>query len=468
MDNLKKMKSQTREDPLFVKRGGERGAALLTMLLVAILLLSAGLALLTSTSLSTTNAIDSTAEMQAYAAAEAGLDAALYVLRGKKTPHASLPAGTKMNFVNAAKPATSNKGDDPQVNISRLSGWLTGPTGLSLYTYQNPSDSTDWRVPLTSSYSPNTGIAYKITIIDPDDPGLIAARKITTVAGYKPTRLLIQSEGYGPKGAIKRLEIVIEHGAFDFEPKQLISAPGQGMVADFGNSDPVKYSGIDHGVPPLGSIPMIAVDSTSVETIQTEIDALDDDQVDPDTADRLTGDNTPPFVRSPDDARAFLNLMRGIASNIPCENPSQCSTGRLFPNQDAADDAGDFGTPTNWKTTFIDNYGGEAVKLGPGHQGSGLLIVTGALETNGTTDFQGVILVLGAGTVLRKGGGDGVIGGAIVIAKFDPNDPNNDTFGAPSFVVDGGGNSKFVYNSVSVRNALEATGFRVMGVREYH
>jgi type II secretory pathway pseudopilin PulG len=462
MFTFKKMKSQIREEQLFAKRGSERGAALLTMLLVAILLLSAGLALLTSTSLSTTNAIDSTAEMQAYAAAEAGLDAALYVLRGNVSPHAPLLAGTKMNFVNAAKPATSNKTGDPQVNISRLSGWLT-------YTYQNASDSTDWRVPLTSSYSPNSGLAYKITIIDPDDTGLIATRKITTVAGYKPTRLLIQSEGYGPKGAVKRLEMVIEHGAFDFEPKQLISAPGgPGIALNFGSSDPVKYSGIDHGVPPAISIPMIAVDPTNVETVQGKIDALDDDQVEPDTAAALTADNTAPFIRTADEARAFLTLMRGIASNIQCDDPDACSTGRLFPNQDAANAAGDFGTPTNWKTTFIDNYGGDAVKLGPGHQGSGLLIVTGALETNGTTDFQGVILVLGAGTVLRKGGGDGVIGGAIVIANFDPTDPNDDTFGAPSFIVDGGGNSQFVYNSVSVRNALEATGFRVLGVREYH
>jgi hypothetical protein len=401
--------------------------------------------------------------MQAYAAAEAGLDAALHVLRGNVNPDASLPAGTKMNFVNAAKPTTSNKGADPQVNISRLSGWLT-------YTYQNASDSTDWRVPLTSSYSPNTGIAYKITITDPDDPGLIATRKITTVPGYKPTRLLIQSEGYGPKGAVKRLEMAIEHGAFDFEPKQLISAPGgPGIAADFGSSDPVEYSGIDHGVPPAASIPMIAVDTTNVETVQGKIDALDDDQVEPDTATALTADNTAPFLRSADDARAFLNLMRGVASNIKCEDPDACSTGRLFPSQDAVEDAGeDFGTATSWKTTFIDNYGGDPVELGPGHQGSGLLIVTGALETNGTTDFQGVILVLGAGRVLRKGGGDGVIGGAIVIASFDPTDPNDDTFGAPSFIVDGGGTSKFVYNSVSVRNALEATGFRVLGVREYH
>jgi hypothetical protein len=160
--------------------------------------------------------------------------------------------------------------------------------------------------------------------------------------------------------------------------------------------------------------------------------------------------------------------MRGVASNIKCEDPDECSTGRLFPSQDAADDAGDFGTSTNWKTTFIDNYGGDPVELGPGPQGSGLLIVTGELETNGTTDFQGVILVLGAGKITRKGGGEGVIGGAIVIANFDPTDPDDDTFGAPNFTTIGGGTSKLLYNSVSVRNALEATGFRVLGVREYH
>lgn len=458
MDNLKKMKSQILEEQLFVKRSGERGAALLTMLLVAILLLSAGLALLTSTSLSATTAIDSTAEMQAYAAAEAGLDAALYVLRGNVNPDASLPAGTKMNFLNAAKPATSNKGDDPQVNISRLSGWLT-------YTYQNASDSTDWRVPLTSSYSPNTGIAYKITITDPDDPGFI---KITTVDGYKPTRLLIQSEGYGPKGAVKRLEMIVEHGAFDFDPPATITAPGgPGITLALGNSEKVSYTGIDQADPPVAPIPMLAVDTDNVGTVQGIMDDMDDDQVAPDDAAALTADNTPAFVQSPDKARAFLALMRGVASDIKCE---PCSTGRLFPSQEAAELAGDFGSSAldTWKTTFIDNYGGEPVQLGPGPQGRGLLIVTGELETNGQTSFEGIILVLGAGNVSRKGGGGGLIGGAIVIANFDPNDPDNDTFGAPSYAITGGGNSTVAYNSVWVRNAMDASGFRVLGIREYH
>lgn len=454
------MKSQILEEQPLVKRSSERGAALLTMLLVSILLLSAGLALLTSTSLSTTGAMDSTAEMQAYAAAEAGLDAALHVLRGNVNPHTSL-AGTKMNFFNFAKPATSNKTSDPVTETARLSGWLT-------YSYQNASDTTDWRVPLTTSYTANTGIAYKITIIDPDDPGLIANRKITTVAGYQPSRLLIQSDGYGPKGAVKRLEMIIEHGAFDFDPPATITAPGgPGITLALGNSEKVSYTGIDQADHPVAPLPMIAVDTNNVGTVQGIMDDMDDDQVAPDNAAALTVDNTPEFVQSPDKARAFLALMRGVASDIKC---LPCSTGRLFPSQAAAELAGDLGSSAlnTWKTTFIDNFGGEPVKLGPGPQGRGLLIVTGELETNGQTSFEGIILVLGAGNVSRKGGGGGLIGGAIVIANFDPNDPDNDTFGAPTYSITGGGNSTVAYNSAWVRNALDASGFRVLGVREYH
>src|SRR6185436_8105946 len=134
-------------------RRDERGAALLMMLLVSILLLSAGLALVTSTSLGTTNAIDATAEMQAYSGAEAGLEAVVHVLRGNAAPDSSL-GSTKINFRNAANPATANRTSDSWASgagaVSRLSGWLN-------YSYQN---GNDWRVPLTASYAPNTGIAY--------------------------------------------------------------------------------------------------------------------------------------------------------------------------------------------------------------------------------------------------------------------------------------------------------------------
>ena len=342
------MKSETEKQFLNTERTTERGAALLTMLLVSILLLSAGLALVTATSVSTTATIDSTAEMQAYAGAEAGLEATLNILRGNIAPDTSLGT-TKINFRNAANPATSNKTSDSWASgnsaASRLSGWLN-------YSYQN---GNDWRVPLTDAYAPATGIAFKVTISDPDDPGAIATRQITTNANYQPSRLIIQSEGYGPKGSIKRLEMIIQRSAFDFTPPASVTLPGgPGLNLDMGSSSQVEYSGEDIGTPAQASIAAIAVDPGNVAATQTVIDGLhDDSQVTPNTAAPLDSSNTPSFVQSADAARLFLAEMKGLAS----------ASGRLFPSQDAANDAGGLGTSANPKFTLIDNYGGDAVDL---------------------------------------------------------------------------------------------------------
>src|SRR5688572_28137984 len=437
------------------KDSNERGAALLTMLLVSILLLSAGLALVTSTSVSTTATIDTTAEMQAYAGAEAGLEAALNVLRGNIAPDASLGT-TKMNFRNAANPATSNKTSDPWATgnaaVSRLSGWLN-------YSYQNPSVENDWRVPLTDSYAPATGIAFRISITDPDDSGPIATRQITTNPNYQPTRLMIQSEGYGPKGAVKRLEMVIQRAAFDFTPPASITLPGgPGLTLNLGTSATVGYSGNDLGTPAQTSIPAVAVDGSNLAAAQAHIDGMQSSsQVSPYDAGALTADNLPSFLESASAARAFLEEMRSIAS----------SSGRLFPTKAGADAAGGLGTPTFPRFTFIDNYGGAPVELGPNHQGSGLLIVTGELDTQGSTDFQGIILVMGRGKLDRDGAGNGLLRGAIVVANFDPNGTEED-LGPPDFSVNGGGNSGVAFDSVWVKRALDVSGIRVLGLREYH
>ena len=67
-------------------RAGERGAALVTMLLVSVLLLGAGGALIMTTMMSANNSVGSTAEMQAYYVAESGMQSALNALRGNTKP----------------------------------------------------------------------------------------------------------------------------------------------------------------------------------------------------------------------------------------------------------------------------------------------------------------------------------------------------------------------------------------------
>jgi Tfp pilus assembly protein PilX len=117
---------------------GERGAALITVLFISLLVLTLASALILTTSMSTTNAVSSTDEVQAYYAAEAGMQAALNVLRGNVAP--------TINF----KTAVAN----PQ-----LSQWLT----------KNYPSTTADRITLSPNYSTANGMAYAITsITDPD------------------------------------------------------------------------------------------------------------------------------------------------------------------------------------------------------------------------------------------------------------------------------------------------------------
>jgi hypothetical protein len=169
----------------------------------------------------------------------------------------------------------------------------------------------------------------------------------------------------------------------------------------------------------------------------------------------LDASTTPPFLDSADATRLFLADAREIAAG---EN-------RYFTTGAAAIAAG-LGTSIAPLTTVVDNFGGTAMTLGSGFQGAGLLIVTGDLVTEGSTDFEGVILVLG-GTFNRNGNGNGHIDGGIIVASLDPRPEATTGFGAPTFSVNGAGNSDVRYNSQAVKKAFDSTGVSVAGVHEY-
>src|SRR5688572_31940366 len=99
---------------------GERGAALVAMLLVTVLMLGAGGALVLATAMSSTTAIGSTAEMQAYYVAESGMQSALNVLRGNVKP--LVTASDRISFRTAIIPDISNGPDN--TGSLRLAGWL--------------------------------------------------------------------------------------------------------------------------------------------------------------------------------------------------------------------------------------------------------------------------------------------------------------------------------------------------------
>lgn len=164
-------------------RRGERGAALITTLLVSVLLLGAGGALIMTTTMSATNSLNSTPEMQAYYVAEAGMQSALNVLRGNVKP--SVTATDRMSFRTAIIPSISNGPANP--GSPRLAQWLP---------YNEPSNAASL-VPITlgtivggyrvtvENMDPNSHIVQFQTsgVIDGSAAGTTFQRTFGTVGG---------------------------------------------------------------------------------------------------------------------------------------------------------------------------------------------------------------------------------------------------------------------------------------------
>src|SRR5438067_2509397 len=148
-------------------RRSERGAALITMLLVSIPLLMAGGALITITAMSLANNADTSAETKAYYATEAGAQSVLNVLRGNVAPNplSGVAANNSITFRNAVTLSISNVATDTAV--PRLSRWLSYNATYDRVTLPDPLNPS-------AAYSPATGMAFKITnLFDPDNSGVV-------------------------------------------------------------------------------------------------------------------------------------------------------------------------------------------------------------------------------------------------------------------------------------------------------
>jgi hypothetical protein len=410
-------------------RHSEKGAALVISILIATLLLAvAGTVILTS-GMSAITSIDATAELQAYYGAESGLEASLNVIRGHVQPN-GISGTTRMGFRNAVSPSTSNRNSDTST-VARLSAWLN---------YDN-----DGRIrPAGANY------AYSVVVMDPDDPnGTIRNADAT----YRPKRVQVQSTGYGPNGSVKRMEMIVQKTSFDFDPDAMLLMRGAdsgspAMVFDIGSSAAKYYSGHDHASA-VGSLPTFGV--TSAGDLAVENDAITKGAT---VADVKTGQialgDLPSWLQNADGARSFLNDMQIVARSM----------GRYYTSF-----SGYAGTTASPAFTFVN---GNATLDG----GAGLMIVTGNLVLNGNPSFNGVILVLGEGTVNRDGGGNGNIYGSIYLARFARSWPASENglphpFLAPIFHTDGGGTSNLEYDSEWVQKAKDALGDIVRDVREY-
>jgi hypothetical protein len=443
--------------PAKTTRNGERGAALVSTLLIAALLLAAGGMLILTTSMTGTNTIDAAAEMQAYYGAEAGLQATLNVLRGGTLPNplfVANPVGTVaseniIDFRKALTRNTSNLASDPTSADIRLSRWLT-------YNYTPAGGTYADRVAISPGYTPFNGVAYSIQLADPD----------ATPVTRPPQRLIIEATGYGPRNARKTLSMMVSANGLNITVPAALVIRGHDnantdATIDLGNSNAKTYSGVDNaGID--ATKPSLAVSGHDVDTAQEayaqkpgtvanpKVNVLDL-PYDPGPAGSTVVD-TPWFLETADAARQFLVQAENLANS--CAAPgSPCKKRGVIVNSLN----GNAGTTTSPQFTIVK---GDCNLDG----GAGLLIVTGTLTFDGPgPNFNGLILVLGDGVLLKSGGGNRDIFGSIMVARFGPGG----NFLAPTFnYTGGGGSSNIQYDSSAVLDAIVMPGANVLGVVE--
>jgi hypothetical protein len=408
---------KTTPSEISARRGGERGAALITALLVSMLLLAAGGALVVTTGMSASNAVDATAEAQAYYAADAGIQAALSVIRRNKPAGA---AGIKADFHNlvcSGAATCTNTG-------SSLAQWLPYNAALAAVKLSE--------VPL---------MTYAVTVTDPS-----RASTFTLPAAYEPRYLLVRSVGRGPKGATKVLEMMVSRFKFDYSaPAPLVLRESEDSLNHVtilpGPGQPNLYSGTDASNPSV-TLPALGVGGTNfLATTDFTIASTAT------SAETLTGGvgvvgnaamPWPTVVADATTAAATVQGLREFAPSTACPANSQALSGLTFIEGDCT--------------------------LGPNNSGSGFLVITGTLTMSGNFNFSGLIFALGSGRVVRSGGGGGTVQGGILAANFAGNGSGG--FGRVVFDTSGGGNSKIIYNSLAIENALAEFGPRPLGIVE--
>lgn len=340
----------------------------------------------------------------------------------------------------------------PWAATTTLEGSIQGTIDVAATTIQVTFDSASVKADGTT-YTLNFGGA------DPEvlDLSYNASPSTTSmqarVTSPDPKRLLLKSWGFGPRGAEKRLEMIVTRANLEFEAPAGVTIQGADdctpLVLNTGDSGAKWYSGIDYsGVDPQR--PTFAVTGCDKDDAITGIEKPET-VVDPEIGE-LAADNyvagtveRPNFLDSADKARAYLNTLQAKAQAV----------GRYFkPGTGSSTTISDpLDSPT---FTFVD---GDCTLA----DGAGFLVVTGKLTMRGNTNFKGAILVLGEGVLERNGGGSGEILGGITIAKFSRTSGG---FLAPTFTTNGGGNSNVQYDSQSVLRGINSA-MNVTGVREY-
>jgi Tfp pilus assembly protein PilX len=250
--------------------------------------------------------------------------------------------------------------------------------------------------------------------------------------------------GYGPDNAVAVIQTTVQKGGGMPLPNLpgAITLAGPNVVFDAPDSNAFVVTGDT-------THPAIAVNSsTSYNTITTNKTVIK-------RADQYTGAGGTPSVQNLTFQDPWGNLtdLDKVYTNL--KNAADFTS--------PSDSGFTLGSSSDRKVVVID--GDYTINAATG---AGILLVTGKLTLHGAFNYDGIILAIGQGSMLRNGAGNGIITGGIYVANIRGADHQldtpDDTFATVTFDTTGGGTSTIEYNATD-QNASDDLLNRIPFVR---
>jgi Tfp pilus assembly protein PilX len=181
-----------------------------------------------------------------------------------------------------------------------------------------------------------------------------------------------------------------------------------------------------------------------------------------------SGSAPTPAVSNVNSALGPLSTVDGL-TNLVNSVTAAAGPSNVFPNANNT-------TPTNLGTNSAPVINVVQGDFSLGGSGAGILLVTGTLTMSGTPNFNGLILVIGKGNVVKNGGGNGTLNGSLLIANLYSDTPptytnliplgSNNPPGIPTIAWNGGGNATIQYDSCWISTVSQSFPYKIVAQRE--
>jgi Tfp pilus assembly protein PilX len=176
---------------------------------------------------------------------------------------------------------------------------------------------------------------------------------------------------------------------------------------------------------------------------------------------------TTPAVSNVNTALGPLSTVDGLTNLV--NSVTAAAGANVFPNANNA-------APTNLGTNAAPVVNVVQGDYSLGGSGTGILLVTGTLTMSGSPSFNGLILVIGKGNVVKNGGGNGTLNGSLFVANLYSDTPPTYTHliplgssnppGIPTAAWNGGGNATIQYDSCWIGSVSQSFPYMIVAQRE--